>query len=107
MDIRVENDNTDEIMAAVKRATEKALEMCGLQAEGYAKRLCPVDTGRLRSSITHQVEGDTAYIGTNVEYAAYVEYGTSKMRAQPYLKPAVANHNDVYKRIIKSCFQNA
>ena len=34
-----------------------ALEACGLQAERYAKMLCPVDTGLLRNSITHAVGG--------------------------------------------------
>lgn len=28
-------------------------------------------------------------VGTNVEYAPYVEFGTSRMGAQPYLRPAV------------------
>lgn len=36
----------------------------------------PVDTGRLRSSVSSQVYGSTAKIGTNVQYAQYVEYGT-------------------------------
>lgn len=49
-------------------------------AEREAKRLCPVDTGRLRGSITHEVTKDgaqvRAVVGTNVEYAAPVEYGT-------------------------------
>lgn len=81
--------------------TIKALETIGLVAEGYAKRLCPVDTGRLRNSITHTVDikGEAAYIGTNVEYAPYVELGTSRQKAQPYLKPAAQDHADEYKRI--------
>lgn len=60
----------EEFQAAVLRALEK----CGLTAEGYAKMLCPVDTGNLRNSITHQVDegGDVVYIGTNSEYGAYV-----------------------------------
>lgn len=28
-------------------------------------------------------------VGSDVEYAAYVEFGTSKMAAQPYLRPAL------------------
>lgn len=58
-----------------------------------AKRLAPVDTGRLRSSIVDEMgaEGDdlVARIGTDVEYAAYVELGTSRAGAQPYLRPAL------------------
>ena len=47
----------------------------------------------------------TVYIGSNVEYAPYVEMGTQngrhRMAARPYLKPAVDNHQDEYKRIIQ------
>lgn len=47
-----------------------------LLVENEAKRKCPVDTGQLRQSITHNVEDNVGTIGTNVEYAPYVEYGT-------------------------------
>ncbi len=61
--------------------------------EGTAKRLCPVDTGRLRASITHALNRDAkglvAYIGTNVAYAIFVELGTRYMRARSYLRPAL------------------
>jgi phage gpG-like protein len=48
----------------------EGLVAVGLTLEGYAKLLCPVDTGRLRISITFDVRDNTVYIGTNVEYAA-------------------------------------
>lgn len=64
-----------------------------INVESAAKRVCPVDTGRLRSSITHSLATDErgllALIGTNVEYARYVEFGTRRMRAQPYLRPSL------------------
>ena len=44
-------------------------------------------------------EEGKVYVGTNVEYAPYIEFGTSKMAARPYLKPAIADHNDEYKQI--------
>lgn len=55
-----------------------------LLVENEAKRRCPVDTGQLRQSITHQVIDSTGIIGTNVEYAPYVEYGTGKYASGPY-----------------------
>lgn len=75
MDIEIK-DNSEQIIEAKNAAVAAALEAIGLQAEGYAKMLEYVDTGRLRNSITHGVDGDTAYIGTNVFYAPYVEFGT-------------------------------
>ncbi len=65
-------DNSAEFLNAKNQGVAKALEIIGLKAENYAKILCPVDTGRLRNSITHRREGEAEIIGTNVEYAAYV-----------------------------------
>lgn len=65
-------DNSEEFLKALPEQIEQALTAIGLTAESYAKQECPVDTGRLRNSITHAVEaGEQAvYIGSNVEYAA-------------------------------------
>lgn len=65
-------DNSEEFLKALPEQLEQALTAIGLTAESYAKQECPVDTGRLRNSITHAVEsGEKAvYIGSNVEYAA-------------------------------------
>lgn len=67
-------DNSGLVREEFQAAVLRALEKCGLTAEGYAKLLCPVDTGNLRNSITHQVDegGDVVYIGSASEYAAYV-----------------------------------
>lgn len=120
-------DHSKEVLAAMESACAVALEMCGLVGEGYAKKLCPVDTGNLRNSITHTVSDSekAAYVGTNSEYAVYVEMGTGQyvaggrptpwvykdekgnwhmthgQRAQPYIKPAVADHAAQYKKIIE------
>jgi len=64
-----------------------------IRAERAAKRLCPVDTGRLRASITWRIDRDAkgllALIGTTVHYAAYVEFGTWRMHGRPFLRPAI------------------
>ena len=92
-----------EIVDGVQGATNRALEIIGGKAESYAKALCPVDTGRLRNSITHvQMDEETEVIGTNVEYAPHVELGTYKQRAQPYLRPAAENHGEEYRQVIES-----
>lgn len=112
-----------------------------------------VDTGLLRNSVTFAVSGEganissykadkggktgsyngdagsvedyTMYVGTNVEYAPYIEFGTGKhysgggrktkwtyktkdglkttdgKKPRPYIKPAIADHGDKYKKIIE------
>ena len=110
-----------------------------------------VDTGLLRNSVTHAVSGGSpalqqysadrgdgrgsysgivgdasekaVYIGTNVEYAPYVEYGHKQevgryvpaigkrlvkphVPAQPYLRPAASQHNEEYKRIMEAALKD-
>lgn len=71
-------DHSDEVLEALESACQRALEKCGLAAVNYATKLCPVVTGDLRDSITHKVSDSekAVYIGTNSEYATYVEMGT-------------------------------
>ena len=83
--------NFDKIMKKVQIEEElnKAVERIAFLIEGEAKRICPVRTGRLRASIhTGKIREGVYYVGTNVHYAPYVEFGTRKMAAQPYLRPA-------------------
>ena len=75
---------------------------------GEAKTRVPVDTGILRGSIVSKVTHDKAIVGTSIEYAQHVEYGTRKMSAQPYLRPALDSNRkglvELYRRILRSVF---
>lgn len=99
----IQENNIRIMQENIGNAIIKALEKIGQTAEGYAKKACPVDTGRLRNSITHVIvpEENAVYIGTNVEYAEAVEMGTSRQKAQPYLKPA-ASHKDKFQQILNN-----
>ena len=103
----IENDRTEAVKKAVADTVTKALTEAALIVEGAAKNLSPVDTGNLKGSITHAVGKDDARVGTNVEYAPYVEYGTSKMAAQPYLRPAVDNNIEAIKKRMKEKYKVA
>lgn len=105
-DVEIIQDNTDEVAAAIGAAIARGLEAIGLQAEGYAAQKCPVDTGRLRNSITHMRINNDAYIGTSIEYAPYVEYGTSRQKAQPFLRPAAEGHASEYRAILEAMLRN-
>ena len=103
----------DEAIKAVTEAMARALEICGGKAETYAKQLAPVGTpestgipgyrgGTLRNSITHeQLDEKTEVIGSTVKYAPFVELGTYKMAARPFLRPAAENHGAEYKAVIE------
>lgn len=129
--IEIKKDNRAQVKGLIKQQILVALEKCGMICEGYAKSLCPVQTGALRNSITHKVDGGekAVYIGSNLEYAPYVELGTGKyakggrktkwvyidskgvghttegQRPQPYLKPAAADHLDEYRKVIKNTLE--
>lgn len=104
-------DKSAEVLAAMKQQVLLGLEMMGQEAEGYAKDDCPVDTGRLRNSIAHAVDGgeNIVYIGTNVEYAPYVEYGEHayhKTGGAHFLRNAAANHGDHYKALMEAALKS-
>lgn len=99
MDIKI-TDNSPEVQAAFNDKIALVLGAIGEIAEGYAKEDCPVDTGRLRNSITHRTEGKDEYIGTNVEYAPYVElidrYNHTNGKAH-FLRDAATTHGEEFK----------
>ena len=114
------DDHSPEVLAALKRATVRGLEACGAKAESYAKQELSkskphkrgpsrpnVITGRLRNSVSHSVQNNEMYVGSNVEYAADVELGTRKSWAYPYLKPATTEHTGEYKTILANSLKNA
>lgn len=102
-DVTVKQDNTGQVVDGIDSAIDAALEKIGLLAENYAAKKCPVDTGNLRRSITYEVDtaDNAVYIGTNVEYAPYVELGTSRQKAQPFLRPAASEHSAQYRQVLK------
>ena len=103
-------DNTKEVLSALEKAKKNGLEAIGLTAEGYAKKnLYPghgLDTGRLRNSITHATDEEAAYIGTNVEYAPYVELGARNRKGLHYLQQAATEHKSEYKKLMEDALKN-
>lgn len=140
-------DNSGEILRQFEQYLQIALEAVGTQAESHAKQVISdtlvygktdlvsvgekdnsrVDTGRLRNSISHTVIKHDAYIGSNLEYAAYHELGTGIYASQSggrktpwkyqdrqgnwrttrglypihFLKKAASEHSEEYKAIIE------
>ena len=96
----------------IPKVEYRSVREAALFCQGQAVLLCPVDKGRLRGSIGVKMAGqaliknsesgkaqaedfiqeepekNVAHVGTNVEYSVFQEFGTQKMPAQPYLRPA-------------------
>ena len=100
-------DNSEQVLSAMEKAIKNGLESIGLTAEGHAKKITPVDTGRLRNSMAHAVDDDAAYIGTNTSYAIFVETGARGRKGVHMLQRAASEHKDEYKQIMEDSMKNA
>lgn len=82
-------DRFPEIARKLPREVGKIVQETLFDIETYAKLIVPVDTGALRASIQTEMDRPTGgSVFTNMEYAHFVELGTSKMAARPYMTPA-------------------
>lgn len=130
IDVKIDS-HVSEIQELTQETIDKILWMMGAKAEGFAKDETPVDTGRLRNSITFVtkaeegkvvnytddkgneynytvgagLEENSVAIGTNVEYAKDVEIGTGGRAGKHMLEKAVSQHDDVYRKIIELALQ--
>jgi HK97 gp10 family phage protein len=82
--------NFKPVLERERRAVSQLIRKVTFDTEADMKQRAPVDTGFLRNSIQSEFENDlTGVIGVGAEYAAHVEYGTSRAAAQPFFEPAM------------------
>lgn len=122
-------DASQDVIKQMDSTVNVVLGAVGAEATTYAQKDCPVDTGRLRNSIAWATSRDsggfrmpgegepsepqatpedgTVYIGSNVDYAEYVEYGDAqhKVGKKHFLRDSIANHVDYYKAIIEAALK--
>lgn len=90
------------ITADTRKQLSAAVRKTAFLIEADAKVHCPVDTGALRASIQTAVVDDlSAAVGTNQEYAAFVEFGTVNQAAQPYFTPAVERGTQYFEAEVR------
>lgn len=128
-------DNSAAVKRELERAMIRGLTKAAMLVESQAVLLVPVgETGDLKGSISYQVNDSelVAYIGTNCEYAIYVEYGTGEfaengngrkggwlyktpdgevhftygMEPRPYLRPAFRQNQKAIKDILADCLKS-
>lgn len=125
-------DHSQKAKEAITEAGVQFLFQACLLVEGQAVALATVQTSRLRNSIDHTVDEDelVGYVGTNVEYAVYVEFGTGEFaengqgrkggwmyqdpsgewfftwgnEPQPYLRPAFRQNKGRIEALAKEIF---
>ena len=99
--VRVVFNNLPKIAAALPDSIIGTVRDAALKCETYAKALAPVDTGALRTSIKAVPVAETEWeIAPNTEYDIYVEFGTRKMAAQPYMRPAAEKIRKEYPGLV-------
>lgn len=72
----------------IGKNADVAIQNAGLACLASTQQRCPVDTGTLRASYQYTKVSDTeCTVGSDIDYASFVEFGTHKMSAQPHLFP--------------------
>ena len=103
------NNWIDGLSDEVVQEAKNFINLTAYKVESDAKWRCPVDTGRLEASITTEINmglmGLQAQVGTNVDYATAVEFGTSTQIAQPYLIPAFNKNTQKFKEQLKNIIE--
>ena len=124
-------------LADLNREMPRTMARIGLTMQDLAQDMVPKVTGHLARSITHEegTDGGGTYwtdVGTNMHYAPYVEFGTGDagsmsrgeihrgivtpvtytagwpgVRARPYLRPALYDYAETYKRMVREAVQRA
>jgi len=124
--------NGDEVKRKIREITPKVLEVGAIVIHGQVVMDTPVDTGLLKNSLSYSIESrqeglnsdpgdvkadpsdgvpinassDEIWIGTNVDYAGYIEMGTSRMEAQPFFSTGFAHSKNKAKKAMQESFKN-
>lgn len=110
MDVTVRITGKSEVLAAIKAVnrkveatTETAFDQASASTVADAQARVPVRTRRLQKSIRQLVkERLKRVIGTDVPYAHFPEFGTSRQKAQPYMFPAFERNRVILLKALKS-----
>jgi len=106
--IKIDTSVLDRITAEMRPKAAEIVEEHGLAIMSEAAQSAPVDTGALRNSILSEsgMTGELQYtVQDGVEYGQFVELGTSRMAAQPFLVPAIEHWRAKFYRAFTGLFE--
>jgi HK97 gp10 family phage protein len=99
------NSKFQEAIKQMQQKRDTAIKKVSAIVEAEAKLRTPVLTGTLKRSITHQTESNEnesrGRVGTNVQYAVWVEKGSTTTPAQPFLVPAIEENIDQLREVVR------
>lgn len=114
IEIACDAEGVEEFKQAMERLdygmqqhVHRQLEIWAAEVQALARQLIPVRTGYLKSTIYAKISEWVAEIGAEATYALFVEFGTRRMRAQPYLYPSIQEHLPRLEAIICDAIDNA
>ena len=93
--------------SAIQKHVHRQLASWAAYVKALAKQLVPVRTGHLRSSIYAKISESVVRIGAEATYALFVEFGTRRMQARPYLYPAIREYLPQLEQIIREAIEAA
>jgi HK97 gp10 family phage protein len=96
--------NPEQLSSRARQYVKDVVRKTGYDVEAEAKGVVPVDTGNLKNSIQTEVVSDfEVTIGPrNVDYDMYVEFGTTRQSAQPYMTPAAETNRPKFKKAMRN-----
>lgn len=101
----IEVTGLDELSAKLKKnmnlnIVKTVVKRNGAELQKKAQGYAPVDTGTLKRSIGLSIKdgGMAAVVAPATDYAEYVEYGTRFMESQPFLRPALGEQKQIFKK---------
>jgi HK97 gp10 family phage protein len=104
--VTLDDKRLRELIATARPKASRVVKKYTFKVEAAAKMLAAVDTGAMRNSIASEMVDDlTGQVSVGQEYAPYVEFGTSRMRAQPFLVPALEGNRAGFQSEIAELFK--
>lgn len=101
MSVRINTQGFRTFRTNIERDLARLVRIYTQKIQASAKRYAPVRTGRLRAAIQHTLRDLVGTIFSGVDYGIWLEIGTRKMAAQPYLLPALREHGPAFFRAVR------
>jgi len=94
-------NRTGKFMSQINENQKTTLNYVGKFIVQKMNYYVPYDTGYLMSRNEYVIKQNELFIQNDCKYAGYQEYGTYKMKAQPFMKPAIYNHLGEIKTLFR------